>query len=448
MILALNIIIKLLVIGVSVLYFSRVLKPKNGYWRMLFSAGLIMAAFQAVYLIWPPCYVFSSDARPLLSAGMTALEAAFTILTLYAVTNSRIVEILLFYCLSLLISVVASLLLFALSAAFSSQSVSAVAATQWNDFFRSFIAAVLQMGLLIAAGEAISHYLRKQMAELRFSQFVPVLGTQAASAVILIVLMRESGLYSRMLPALAVLIVLYVIADAVLTSAFRAFVKNSELRHEVDALRQMQTLQKEYYLSLDAQFQNAQRMRHDYKNVLLTIDALLEKGETERARAFAADCQSKLASGGKAFYTGNEVLDAVLNNKAREAARRGARFQAELVLPEPLAVADVDLMSLFSNLLDNALEYVDTLPSGGERTVGVTGTVGTGLWALRFFNTYLELSPPDFLTTKDDKMRHGYGMGIVRAIVSAYNGTCNAAVSERQLTITVTLNTACEKRGG
>lgn len=442
--LPLKILLRCLTICVSAWYFYRVLKPRISFCRTLLCIGLVLAVFQTAYFLWPESDLFSSDANALLSVGVLLLAAVVCILTLRAITRRRISEILLFYSLWLLIAVASSLLLFTLSAAFGGERVSTVAAREWNDFFSAFIAAVLQMGLMIAVSEAVSHYVERQTVELRFSQFMPVLGAEAASAVILLVFMRESDQYRRMLPALAVLLLLYAIADGVLFSAFRAFVKNSELTHEVELLQQMQRLQKEYYQSLHTQMQDMRHLRHDYQNVLQTLDLLIEEGEAEKARGFAAECSASLTGNGTIAATGNDILDAVLYAKATEANGLGVSFTAELVLPEPMRIADTDVMAVFANLLDNALEYTAKLPDGGERQVGVTGAVRAGLWVLTFANTYLEAEPPTFETTKTDRAQHGYGMSIVRGVVQKYNGTLSAAVADGRLSITVTLNSALE----
>lgn len=440
-------LLRLMLILASALYFQRTLRPKRRYWVMLLVLGLVMAAFQAIYRIWPACYLFASDAHTLLSVVVTVIEAAATVLALKLLTTSRWPEIILFYSLSLLISIAASLLLFLLSSLLNGEKVAALVATQWNDFFSLFISTILQIGLLLAAAEAVSHYVKKQAAELRFSQFAPTLGAQAASLVILAVLMRETGLYARMLPVLAVLLALYGVADLVLISAFRAFVRNSELARELDALRQMQSMQKDYYLSMDAQLKNAQRMRHDYNNVLQTVDALLARGEAEQARGFAAECRETLESGGMIAYTGNEILDAVLNNKAAEARAHDIRFSVELLLPDPLPIADVDIMSVFSNLLDNALAYVERLPADGGRFVEVSGAVRAGLWVLEFSNAYEGTQVPDFSTTKADKAQHGFGMGIVRTIAKKHGGSVAAEAENGRLSIRIILNTSFEKSG-
>lgn len=431
--------IRIMVIGASVLYFQRVLKARRSFSRALLVLGVPLALFQLLYVLFPACDLYASAAHPVLSVLAALMEAAAILLLLRRITDSTWAEIFLFYSLYLLVLVASSLLLFSLSALFSGEKVAQLVATRWNDVFSRLISSVLQMSLLLSLAEGVSQLYKKQLPELRLAQFVPVFGAQAASAVVLIVMMRESGMQARMLPALAVVLGLYCVADGVLLSAFRAFTKNSELIQEVHTLREMQSLQKEHYLSMHAQLVSAQRMRHDYKNVLQTLDLLLEKGEAVRAQAFAASCGEALDPGGLCAYTGNEILDAVLSSKAQAAQRDGVRFSVELMLPDPIGIADVDLMSIFSNLLDNALEHVAQI-GDRPRAVDVSGTVRAGLWVLTFANTYLGDRPPDFVTSKPNKALHGYGMGIVRSIVDQYGGKLSASVEAERLLLTVILN--------
>ena len=63
----------------------------------------------------------------------------------------------------------------------------------------------------------------------------------------------------------------------------------------------------------------------------------------------------------------NQIADVVLSSKAGEAAGRGIRFTVSAPLPPELPVEDVDLMSLLSNLLDNALEAAGQAEDPGWR---------------------------------------------------------------------------------
>ena len=424
-------------------YLRRVLEPRTTRGRMLAILSLILSAIAVFYRMVPRLYYLSSEAAPTASMAVALLEAALVIGLLKLLTRDGWAKILLFYSLSLLISVLSSLAPFALLGLFGGESVPTLVASRWNDLLLSFISAVLNATLLIVAGEAVSHYVRRQTVELKWGQFAPVVGAQAVSLILCAgVAQGGAGAKGRLTIVLAILVVIYALVDAVQIWAFRAVVKNSELTREIDALRKYQQLQRDYYLSVAEQMRAARRLRHDYRNTLLTMDALIDGGEVERARLLAVESGELLSAVGPGYYTGNDILDAVLNGKAREAQRDGIAFSVDLTLPAPLNISDVDLMSIFANLLDNAIEYERGLPEGAEKCVAVSGGVRAGLWALTFSNAYSGRTKPSFETTKRERTEHGHGREIVRTILQRYDGTFSDRVENGMYTVDLTLNVA------
>lgn len=437
-----QILIALAQVVVAAYYYDRVLGQGLRFRRFLLFPGLLLLGFQIAYFLHPEWYFLSSEAEPHASVATALLEATAVVASLRISTKRPLSEAIFFVSLRALIMVVSSLLPFAVFALFAGDSVAYLVAAQWNDLLFSAVSAVLDMGLLIAAAEAVARYVRCQTVELRWGQFMPVIGAQAVSLLLISALQQDGGQYARTLAELAVLLVIYVIADAVLLTALRAMAKNSELERDVTNLLQQQTMQKEYYLSLHEKLQTVRRMRHDYRNTLETIDALLASGEATKALHFAEESQSVLDPGGLSIYTGNEILDAVLNNKAERARQAHIDFSLQLTLPRPLRIADTDLMSIFGNLLDNAIEYVAGLPEQAVRSIEIWDSIHAGFWTIRFVNSYAGTEIPTFLTTKADEKLHGQGMGIVRSIAGRYDGAMHANVDNGKLTIAITLSVA------
>ena len=439
----LQIAIRIGLILATVLYYDRVLEPKRSFPCLLLSLGLLLFLFEVLYVYKPELNYLSANAMPLLSAVVTLAEAFFVMVSLRILTRSGWMRILMFYCLALLISVLSSLLPFALFGLFTGENVAYLVAARWNDLAISLISTVLRIALLIGSAELVGRYLNRQTAELRWSQFAPAIGAQAVSLILCIALTQEDlPARALLITVLAILITIYGLADAVLFQSFRAFVKNSELADQLRAAERQQALQKEYYLSISDQMKTVRRLRHDYKNSMLTMTALMERGETEQARTMADSYKTLLDAAGPGFYSGNEILDTVLNVKAQEAEKLGIAFSAQLSLPFPLRVSDMDLMSVFSNMIDNALEYVRELPRPDKPLVDVSAEVRAGLWVITFQNTYCGDALPSFATTKGDAAAHGQGRAIVRSIVEKYDGTFSDLLQDGMYAAVLTMNIA------
>ena len=140
---------------VTVLFYYRTLGTQRRFLRFFAVLGPFLLAFGILYRIRPEWYFLSSEAETLASTSFAFFEAAATVVLLWLLSRRPCLEIVLFFCLRLLIMTVSSLLPFALFALFAGDSVAQLVAVQWNDALFSFISAVLDMGLLIAAAEEL-----------------------------------------------------------------------------------------------------------------------------------------------------------------------------------------------------------------------------------------------------------------------------------------------------
>ena len=87
-------------------------------------------------------------------------------------------------------------------------------------------------------------------------------------------------------------------------------------------------------------------------------------------------------------------------------------------------MASSDIYSLFGNALDNAVEAVLRLPEE-ERSISVNIKQVTGQLFVHIENPYdgtVNMSGNLFLTLKDDKNNHGYGIASMRMTVQKYRG--------------------------
>lgn len=100
---------------------------------------------------------------------------------------------------------------------------------------------------------------------------------------------------------------------------------------------------------------------------------------------------------------------------------------------------DSDLVVLFGNLLDNAIEACMKVESKYRRVDVKIGTQNELLF-IQIDNSIGE--PPiqkgrNLVTTKNEKMRHGYGLKSVENIVKKYDGTFSYYIEEKHFSIVI-----------
>ncbi|HIY07290.1 MAG TPA: ATP-binding protein [Candidatus Evtepia faecigallinarum] len=228
----------------------------------------------------------------------------------------------------------------------------------------------------------------------------------------------------RPLTATDAVVVTAAIAACVATSLL--FLHIVKTLTEQQQWKQQQDLQARYYTALIEQQQHIRALRHDIGNHLTTAAMLAREGGSQ-AEEYLKNLTEQFHAMTAIDTCQNRVADAVLYSKASQAAAAGIPFSVEASLPEHLKIQDTDLMSLLSNLLDNALEAT---AQAAEPAVEVSIREKAGSILIYVRNTFApDLSPDLRRTTKADKLRHGIGHQIVENICRKYSGSFSHTVT-------------------
>ncbi|MCR5041922.1 MAG: GHKL domain-containing protein [Clostridia bacterium] len=204
------------------------------------------------------------------------------------------------------------------------------------------------------------------------------------------------------------------------------------IRRQNGILEQLETRQT-FGERLITDDEELRRFRHDYRNHLIVINALLGAGRTDEAREYLATMSASAESAINRISSGCFVADAILNNKAVSAAGYGGSLYFEGRIPEN-SVPDADLCTVLANLLDNAVEAIRKNPAE-KRRIDVLAGVVNGCLIITVENPAAGQSGTK--TTKADRRNHGLGLKNVRRaaennggtlVISAQNGVFRAEV--------------------
>ncbi len=158
---------------------------------------------------------------------------------------------------------------------------------------------------------------------------------------------------------------------------------------------------------------------HDLKHQLHILEDRYGKDKLREMRQ-AVDGYDSL------FRTGCVALDTVLGMKNYNCERNHIQFTC-LANGEKLGfLTEEDVYSLFSNILDNAIEAVEGLPEE-KRIISLTVTEKGGVIFVHSENYFS--AQPEFVdglprTTKADKACHGFGSQSIHMLAARYNGIC------------------------
>jgi len=176
----------------------------------------------------------------------------------------------------------------------------------------------------------------------------------------------------------------------------------------------------------ESAYRQTRMLRHDLNDRLIGIGALLESGRSEEA---AGEISRMLAENrlyrDDVSHCGNLTLDALINYKHSFAAGRGIRMECCMQVPAELFVDGTDLCIILGNLLDNALEAVESLPAA-QRQIKLAVQLKKGALHILVENPYAgeieENADGTIKSSKEPDGLHGYGLVSVRKTLQKYDG--------------------------
>lgn len=156
------------------------------------------------------------------------------------------------------------------------------------------------------------------------------------------------------------------------------------------------------------------RIRHDIANHL-SIMKEMEKDEEGRKLLKRIDKNYRV-------FTGIPVLDCLILDKERKCAEKQIKFTKQGICFSDTDISEYDLVSLFANLLDNAIEAAEQTEIP---VVNLNVEKWQGYLKITITNSKPVSAVPlqnSFRTTKRDAGKHGLGNRIVKEIVENRDG--------------------------
>jgi len=207
----------------------------------------------------------------------------------------------------------------------------------------------------------------------------------------------------------------------------------AKLAQDLDFYRRSEMLSREYH-----------RVRHELKNHFAVMDSLLRDKQYDKLEAYFADYSGHIRPTLGEFRCPNSLLTSLINHHIATAASAQVQLDVIAAVPETLGVADDDLCSLLSNMLDNGVE--GCLRAGGTLVKATLHTEKNMLFVSvtnpAEQNALAE--NPKLLTTKDHPQAHGFGIPIIRRITDRYDGAVHFSENDGWFTADAML---CMKEG-
>ena len=178
------------------------------------------------------------------------------------------------------------------------------------------------------------------------------------------------------LTAMSIVIIVYF-AEHFLIQARESDEDNMELMEK----------QLKYYKDMELLDKELRRFRHDIKNHFICLETLFNTGKTEELQEYFRDLQQAFSFQNKIYVSGNDIIDAILHYDLPNDCREEVRVSVYGSLPQIETVSAMDLCTLFSNLLSNAIASANQCADSGEAQLTIHFSGGDRFFCIEISNT-------------------------------------------------------------
>ncbi|CEO31832.1 sensor histidine kinase [Paraclostridium sordellii] len=212
------------------------------------------------------------------------------------------------------------------------------------------------------------------------------------------------------------------ISSILLTMVVFKSIKDIKEKSEENLLKEKVDIQYNYYLNLQESQDRVKRLYHDMNNHMLCIKSMSsDKGDINKY----IDSIRKNIDGFKEIYnTGNMILDIILNEKKAKCNENNISFSCDINFSKCSFIEMTDVCSIFSNILDNAIEACNKI-NNDEKYIKIRGTVVKSYYVIRCENSKInkvKIKNNKIITSKKDKFIHGIGLKSVKSSLKKYDG--------------------------
>ena len=205
-------------------------------------------------------------------------------------------------------------------------------------------------------------------------------------------------------------------------------------------LQNIETSEKRYeeVVAIQNQIRN---MWHDINNHISVVKGMIALND-EEAERYIGELEQKMREYASHTAFGNSVLDTVIYSKTAKAKELGIEISSSLDMDKNIKIDPIDLCTIFSNALDNAIEACMEIKEG-KKFIYIKAVQREGILYIKIINSSLHRAKigDGFPTTKKQKELHGIGLKSIQNAVDSYAGNLRAEYEDGIFELSIILNT-------
>lgn len=198
--------------------------------------------------------------------------------------------------------------------------------------------------------------------------------------------------------------------------------------------------QLKYYHKLEEINKETRAIKHDIRNHMIIIRSLAQKEQLGKLEEYVEKIENTVERLDHSVYTGNSIVDAILNEKLQIAKEKNIEVDFEVKLSNLLDLDDMDLCVIFANSLDNAIEACEMIENIDARKIQMKAICDRGYFFYNIKNTargMVKIVNKEVPTNKKDSINHGFGLASIRNSVERNRGNLSIISIEEEFCLEI-----------
>ena len=212
--------------------------------------------------------------------------------------------------------------------------------------------------------------------------------------------------------------------------------RSNEAEKKSRLYRQKEVLVYQHYQKLEESYRQSRKIVHDVKNHIQALGKLYEEGQIEEAEKYKEEVFHLLNQNNHTWYTENRMLNIILNEKLCHENLRDARLELDIEENCLDRIREIDITTIFANLLDNAIEAIGK--EEGEKYLKILAKREKEFLMIQVVNS-------KSIHPAKGEGHQGLGLENIREALKPYEGTCTITDDEKQFQAVILIPNAVKK---
>jgi hypothetical protein len=213
-----------------------------------------------------------------------------------------------------------------------------------------------------------------------------------------------------------------------------------QLKQDKSLMLLQTEMQKKEYTAIQDKIEANQIYRHDIRHHINALNALLDENNLVEAKKYLSKMSNQLSSTVIEKYCENYVVNIILSSYINRAREGDIEVSCEANVPGDLKIEDLELGTIFSNAIENAITACGQIADHGNRKISIVCREHFGQLNIQISNTIVGKVVFDGEFPVTNQENHGIGTRSIAAIAEKYGGIFSFVAEKGVFVTTVILN--------